>query len=187
MQVSLNFKTPINTWEVQRDNCQDRQCCAASWLDLAHSKKDRIQAEAVTRRILGHDTKLAPVPPKLTTKVNSINSVWLSTAKCLDFCKSNPEPSPVYTAVVSNSWEGQKAAENFLLHPIPAERTGRGSWAEGFRLLAHPSAVTEWFSVQDRRWLCWVKCCCEGCAVQGTRQAAKLCPCSFHGNTAGRE
>lgn len=46
MQVSLDFTKPISTWEVNRGNCQDKQCCAASWLDLAHSKEDKEQVEA---------------------------------------------------------------------------------------------------------------------------------------------
>lgn len=46
MQVSLDFRKPISTWEVNRGNCQDKQCCAASWLDLAHSKEDKEQVEA---------------------------------------------------------------------------------------------------------------------------------------------
>ena len=42
MQVFL----PVSTWEVNRGNCQDKQCCAASWLDSVHSKKVKEQVEA---------------------------------------------------------------------------------------------------------------------------------------------
>lgn len=33
-------------WEVNRGNCQDKQCCVASRLDSAHSKKDKEWVEA---------------------------------------------------------------------------------------------------------------------------------------------
>lgn len=46
MQVSLDLIKPISLWEVNWGNRQDKQRCAASWWDLAHSKKDKEQVEA---------------------------------------------------------------------------------------------------------------------------------------------
>lgn len=138
MQVSLDLTKPINTWEVQRGNCQDKQCSAASWSDSAHSKNDKDQAQALNQ----DDPWSWCEPCSSPTRVKhlTVNSVWL-----FSWISVNPTAlyHPAHTVILSISWEGQRATGNFLLHPTAAKRTRQGSWEGGFWTLAILSALTE--------------------------------------------